>query len=130
MLGTVGASFGFGNFEVVGSRLFFAGSDPATGSELWVTDGTSQGTTLVADLAPGPASSGLFHFNDLGGTLVFFSEKGGLMKSDGSAGGTLVVTPLKVDTSDAAPGNSRRDRRQDAVRAAGFRFRNAAALVE
>jgi ELWxxDGT repeat protein len=105
MLGNVGASFGSGStsFEVVGGRLFFEGSDPSTGVELWVTDGTSPGTNLVADLSPGPAPSGLSHFNDLGGTLVFFSQEQGLMKSDGTGNGTTVVTPLKVDTSDSDP---------------------------
>jgi ELWxxDGT repeat protein len=39
---------------VVGDRLVFAANDPATGRELWVTDGTAAGTKLIRDFNPGP----------------------------------------------------------------------------
>lgn len=41
---------------VAGDLLFFA-SDPATGQELWRSDGTPEGTELVVDLRPGSASA-------------------------------------------------------------------------
>ncbi|MFO1055137.1 MAG: ELWxxDGT repeat protein [Planctomycetota bacterium] len=41
-----------------GQSLWFASTSPATGSELWRTDGTLAGTGMVIDLWPG-ASSGL-----------------------------------------------------------------------
>ncbi len=45
----------FGAAFAVGNRLFFAGNDGApTGSELWSSDGTSDGTNLLAEIAPGP----------------------------------------------------------------------------
>jgi ELWxxDGT repeat protein len=75
-------------------RLFFQASEAATGDELWVTDGTSGGTRLVADLTPGADGSFLSHLTGLGGTLVFFREPPGstgsveLWRSDGSAAGT------------------------------------------
>jgi ELWxxDGT repeat protein len=34
--------------------LFFLASDPATGRELWRSDGTDAGTWLLADIFPGP----------------------------------------------------------------------------
>lgn len=37
--------------------LYFTAHTDATGVELWKTDGTPAGTTMVADLNPGPASS-------------------------------------------------------------------------
>jgi ELWxxDGT repeat protein len=38
----------------VGDRLFFAGTDPTNGTELWTSDGTAGGTHLVRDIFPGP----------------------------------------------------------------------------
>jgi len=35
-------------------RLFFAAHDPEHGRELWQSDGTASGTTLVKDIYPGP----------------------------------------------------------------------------
>jgi ELWxxDGT repeat protein len=48
----------FGNindleFERVGAALYFAADDGVNGRELWKTDGTAEGTTLVADIQPG-----------------------------------------------------------------------------
>ncbi|MEY4828929.1 MAG: hypothetical protein RLZZ562_725 [Planctomycetota bacterium] len=45
-----------GGLLFLGSRWLFDGSDPATGSEPWVTDGTLAGTRPL-DLTPGPAST-------------------------------------------------------------------------
>jgi len=37
----------------LGDRLFFEADDGIHGRELWVTDGTPEGTSLVEDLCPG-----------------------------------------------------------------------------
>lgn len=42
--------------------LFLSASDAAHGNELWTTDGTVAGTSLVADFVPGPGDSWPFHF--------------------------------------------------------------------
>src|SRR5581483_5098943 len=41
----------------LGSRLLFRGWDPEHGFELWVTDGTAEGTVLLKDVSPGKGSS-------------------------------------------------------------------------
>jgi ELWxxDGT repeat protein len=46
-----------GGFHVAGDWAFFAARDPSHGSEPWVTDGTAEGTRMLADIAPGAASS-------------------------------------------------------------------------
>lgn len=38
-------------------QLYFGGLTPDHGREIWVTDGTPAGTSLLADLMPGPESS-------------------------------------------------------------------------
>ncbi len=50
-----------------GERLFFAAWDPQHGRELWLTDGTPAGTSLVRDLNPGSASG-------IVDTRVFFNH--------------------------------------------------------
>ena len=60
--------------------LFFAAYEPSHGIELWQTDGTTEGTRLVADIQNGPGS-GLpagfrrgFNFGD----RIFFTASDGL----------------------------------------------------
>jgi len=47
------------------------GIDPTHGEELWQTDGTAAGTTLVDDLAPGQTSSQPQHFFTAGSNIFF-----------------------------------------------------------
>jgi ELWxxDGT repeat protein len=75
--------------------MFFAAHDPDYGQELWFTDGTPNGTALVADLRPGPTSISPAYLTNVSGTL-FFSGGGtvsgkALWKSDGTAAGTVPV---------------------------------------
>ncbi len=82
-------------FEMYGTG-YFAANDGATGSELWKTDGTSAGTSMVSDIWPGANSSFPHAFGKIGTKLIFgATENPGLEKlyiSDGTAAGT---TPLK-----------------------------------
>jgi ELWxxDGT repeat protein len=95
----------------VGNTLFFTVNDGITGRELWKSDGTSKGTTLVANIAnpvvngtsyPGDSSnpSGL---TAVGNTLFFTADGGdkgvGLWKSDGTAAGTVFVSELVPSSS-------------------------------
>jgi ELWxxDGT repeat protein len=85
----------------LGDRLLFVGQDTEHGVELWMTDGTAEGTRRLRDLQPGPGSSnpdGLFAQGD----RVFFTADGGtngreLWESDGTPRGTRRLT-------DIAPG--------------------------
>jgi ELWxxDGT repeat protein len=65
----------------------FAADDGIHGDELWKTDGTEAGTTLVADLHPGPDGSQPYLPVAAGGA-VFFHALDLLWKSDGTAAGT------------------------------------------
>lgn len=83
-----------GELTPAGDSLFFVATEAATGKELWVTDGTTDGTRLVADLTPGPRNSELSRLAALGSTLVFF-RGGELWRSDGSAAGTQQLLDLR-----------------------------------
>jgi ELWxxDGT repeat protein len=61
----------------LGDRIFFSADDGIHGREPWSTDGTPQGTRMVADLVPGPASIGPQLFTRVGDVVVFFTRESG-----------------------------------------------------
>ena len=96
------------NFTAFGNRQLFQAFDglPATGTpgghgaELWVTDGTLAGTTLVKDLNPAANNSGSpENITDLqNGRAVFSAAVGSagreLWVTDGSAAGTSLLKDI------------------------------------
>jgi ELWxxDGT repeat protein len=82
--------------DLAGNTMFFVAREPATGEELWKTDGTPGGTVLVKDLLAGTGSFGPNYLTELG-DRVFFScfNPGGsrLCVSDGTADGTGPLVP-------------------------------------
>lgn len=70
-------------FAAVGGFVYLLADDPAgTGRELWRTDGTSAGTTLVTDLTPGADGAQSFSIRAFGiGAL--FSYRSALGGADG-----------------------------------------------
>ncbi len=97
-----------------GPRVFFFARDPALGRELWITDGTPEGTRIVVDLAPGfnsgireetpypPTSAAslppLTPIVAVDGGVVFVGDDGvrglELWKSDGTAAGTVPLPEI------------------------------------
>lgn len=63
-------------WAAVGHRVFFAADDGRSGRELWSSDGTSEGTVLLVDLAPGPASPDLGGLEAVDGRLFFWVRAG------------------------------------------------------
>ncbi|QRO01408.1 hypothetical protein JRI60_21505 [Archangium violaceum] len=96
------------NLTPVGCQLFFTVGDEAHGNELWVSDGTREGTRLVEDLTPGTEGSAPHTLVAVGKTLFFFRTLGGdpsspgrteLWTSDGTAEGTVRVRDFGPGTS-------------------------------
>ncbi|MCR9243695.1 MAG: hypothetical protein NXI31_01600 [bacterium] len=88
-----------GAFQAAGNVAYFRGWDPATGFELWQTDGTLAGTGLVIDLLPGGggASSSPWFLGSLQGDVLFFANSPNgrfLYRSDGTATGTTIVSNI------------------------------------
>ncbi|MCA9213603.1 MAG: peptidylprolyl isomerase, partial [Planctomycetales bacterium] len=83
------------DFVQVGNVAFFVGNDGVNGRELWKTDGTVGGTTLVLDINPGLGSSDPTGLVEHNGMLYFAADDGEtgneLWKSDGTAAGTTLV---------------------------------------
>jgi len=78
------------------TKLFFSATGPE-GAELWISDGTPQGTFAV-DIAPGPSGSFPTDFVRMGEVVYFTANDGRLgrelWKSDGTAGGTVLVKDI------------------------------------
>ena len=94
---TVGSAPAF--FVPVGSNVFyFKANDGIHGTELWHSDGTSAGTTLVADIAASSANADPGSLVNVNGTLFFSATDSvhgrELWKSDGTAGGTGLVADI------------------------------------
>jgi lipopolysaccharide export system protein LptA len=105
-LTVVGASstglfaFGSSNFGVLGSEALFEGADTSSTPGLWVTDGTSSGTSEVLSFI---APTDLVTF---GTKILFASSDGSLRVSDGTASGTSeIVTGLAVPQDLTVFGN-------------------------
>lgn len=99
-------------------KLFFAANDGVAGTELWVSDGTAEGTRLLADLEPGSVGSlsrgySLIHlgylpeFVEVDGDLFFTTFVSGreLWKSDGTEAGTVRLVGNLTHLSDLADVN-------------------------
>jgi ELWxxDGT repeat protein len=104
-------SHGLGNsnprgFSLLGNgRALFSATNAANGEELWVTDGTTAGTSLVKDIHIGIASSNPYGITSLGnGTALFGAYSAGykLWITDGTEVGTNLVKEIFVG-GDASP---------------------------
>ncbi|MCB1037428.1 MAG: hypothetical protein KDD47_26595, partial [Acidobacteria bacterium] len=89
-----------------GGRVFFTAVTEAAGAELWVTDGTSEGTRQLADACPGPCSG----FP----RQVQATETGVLFRPHDDDGGQLGIW-----TSDGSPEGTRRAARLPATGSSG-----------
>ena len=87
----------------IGDTLYFKGYDDAVGWEIWRSDGTAEGTGVLADLNPGPADGVLDYwspsFASVDDKLFFLVRRDRrsqdqLYVSDGTAEGTRLVDDL------------------------------------
>lgn len=86
------------NFTSFNNQLYFTASNGTTanGSELWKTDGTTVGTSMVKDINAGTANSNPQLFTVINPTTMLFSATDGvggveLWKTDGTESGTANV---------------------------------------
>src|SRR5687767_3616905 len=58
-------------FVDAGGIAYFTATHQDYGTELWRSDGTEAGTTMVKDLTPGTVSSEISNLTNVNGTLFF-----------------------------------------------------------
>ena len=92
----------------INGMLFFSARGVDIGRELWVSDGTTEGTRLVKDIHPGFSNSDPGQFVDVDGTLFFHADDGvhgsELWKSDGTTVGTVLVKDINSGDASSNPG--------------------------
>jgi ELWxxDGT repeat protein len=96
----------------MGNEVFFRADEPGHGYELWKTDGTPGGTTLVKEFVP-PADRPGGPYGDYSqltaiGQRLFFSaadnQHGGeLWTSDGTASGTFLLKDINAGPASSYP---------------------------
>lgn len=96
-------------FEIMGNYFYFmAEGSSATGYELWRSNGTASGTTLVKDIYSGSGDGYPNHFKNINGTLYFWARTSltgyELWKSDGTANGTVMIKDIYTGTGSNSGG--------------------------
>ncbi len=110
-----GSAFGSGKYGSrasvltnVNGTLFFPANDGTHGFELWKSDGTSGGTSMVEDIRPGAPGSSPSNLTNFKGTLLFSANDGThgyeMWKSNGASSGTMMV----ADLNPGSPSSIRR----------------------
>jgi ELWxxDGT repeat protein len=96
------------SFTAWNGRTYFVATLDASGTELWSTDGTSQGTRIVADIIPGSAGSSPSSLSIVNGTLLFTARDVDhgveLWTTDGTASGTHRLLDLNPGPNSSTPG--------------------------
>jgi len=84
---------------VIGAALvdvtLFMASTPEAGTELWRTDGTQAGTSLVKDINRVTAGSDPYRIAQVGKTFFFAADPAAIWRSDGTPAGTELFLQLQ-----------------------------------
>lgn len=84
----------------VGDKLIFAASTDSEGEELWISDGTPGGTSILKDIFPGVSSSSPSSFFRGGEYVYFYANDGDhgeeLWRTDGTSAGTVLVRNINL----------------------------------
>jgi ELWxxDGT repeat protein len=87
----------------------FSVNDGVHGQELWITDGTTEGTFLLKDIWPGPGSSFVREFAlSLNGEHVYFTASHDsygdeLWQTDGTPEGTILLADVNPGPAPSNP---------------------------
>ena len=100
-------AFPQGQMFDVGGRLLFVAPDAQRGWELWSSDGTADGTKMVADIAPGRWGSFPLGLVADGDVLIFSADDlthgRELWRTDGTAAGTWMVEDIQPGRRGSDP---------------------------
>jgi ELWxxDGT repeat protein len=99
-------------FAVLGGKLYFGANDGTNGRQLWRTDGTTAGTTIVDDINPlsvGTSQQGanLYDITSVNGRIFFQANDGThgaeLWTSLGKASATSLVKDINISNAGSSP---------------------------
>jgi ELWxxDGT repeat protein len=112
----ISSGYGFGsdpaanNFAVFQNKLYFNADNGVDGNELWVTDGTENGTQLVADINTGGSNDSYIRdFIEFNSKLYFTADNGvngrEIWVTNGTAAGTQLVVDINPGSGSANADN-------------------------
>ena len=88
----------YSNLVILNNKLIMQGSTTIEGDELWVSDGTTAGTTLLVDLLPGSSSASPRFFKNALNKVLFVGYGAGFVNqlyiTDATAAGTFSLCAL------------------------------------
>ena len=95
----------------LGDGVVFAADDGTNGAELWYSDGTGAGTTLLVDINAGSESSEPANFYLIDDGLAVFTADDGThgiewWRTDGTAAGTSLVADINPGAGDGVYANT------------------------
>ncbi len=89
--------------------MYFKANDGVHGEELWVSDGTAAGTTLLKDINPGSGTVPPSTYTPYNGDVFFLADDGvhgrELWVSDGTEAGTMLFMDINEGTGHGTPFN-------------------------
>ena len=95
------------NTVALGSSAVFVAYEPLTGYELWISNGSSGGTTLIKDIYVGGYGSSPSGLTNIGGVIYFSANDGvngrELWKTDGTTAGTVLVKDINTGPASSGP---------------------------
>jgi ELWxxDGT repeat protein len=98
------------NFTNFGNKLLFQARTASNGNELWITDGSTSGTTIVKDIEPGTGSSSPLSQKALLNNKIYFSASTSttgseLWETDGTTLGTKLMLDINTGVNGSYPSN-------------------------
>lgn len=91
----------------IGNKMIFSSFTPATGNELWVSEGAKSNTKLLKDITNGYQSSYPYDFSKSGDFVYFVVNENEIWKTDGSPAGTQKIlrsdSTLNLNTVSGKP---------------------------
>jgi ELWxxDGT repeat protein len=108
LIGTVDTGGGDTSRPVAAAgSIFFMAPERNTGAELWRTDGSNGGETLVRDIVPGEVGSSPDKLTAAGPYLYFVADDGTngkeLWRSDGTEAGTILLKDIAAGAATSEP---------------------------
>ncbi len=88
-----------GDGAVLNGKYIFSGTTPVHGTDLFLTDGTPDGTIVLKDISPNAGSSNPNDFTVHNGYVYFTAERSGegreLWRTNGTTEGTVLIKDIK-----------------------------------
>ena len=91
------------DFCQLDNGIVFIGDDgmDTTGEELWISDGTNEGTYLLKDIKEGSSDSNIDRMYEFGNLVVFFADDGingyEMWRTDGTEDGTFMLKDINPE---------------------------------